>query len=272
MGKAVCDRCFPSRGVLRYDRNYNPGRGLERESRWDRTLMDSMEAGARLRAGASAAGQKELERLARQMYEETFRPLDDLRMRRVVKHKITAMFGPPMVRPDVALVSFQGGGGDAEPSQRTWPPRLLYLDDDFAFGKTLRRAFDAACLHDVLERQTVALATCFPEAPESESEWWTVKTGPGAEWREFSSSWTRRMLVAMRPQAVVVFGAKASKAMEMEDIWQDTERDSRGWLAFGRGEIEQCPAVYCQHLSHGWKRECVEMSLREVERLTRGGE
>lgn len=213
--------------------------------------------------------QEELKRLASRMYCEIFQRLEDPRMREVVNHKVTAMYGPPMVRPDVALVSFQGGGGDDSPSRRTWPGRLLYLDDHFAFGRTLRRQFDDAGLDEVLRERTVAMAACFPEARTSESGRWTSKSGPRAEWREFSSAWVRRMLAAMRPRAVLVFGTKASLALGLEERWRNVEQDSRGWRAFGRATIEDCPAVYCQHLSQGWMRRWVQMSLREVACLVR---
>ncbi len=215
------------------------------------------------------SGHQDVRRLARQMYAETFQRLEDPRLKAVVKHKLTVMYGPPMVRPDLGLISFQGGGGDRSPSMRCWPDRLLYLDDDFSFGRALRSQFTAAGLFDTLEARTVALAACFPEAPTGESNRWMRKTGPMAEWREFSVAWVGRMIAVMRPRAVLVFGTKASRAMGMEGQWCDEERDSRGWQTFGRAEIESCPAFYCQHLSQGWKRENVQFSLREAGRLIR---
>lgn len=215
--------------------------------------------------------QQGLERLARQMYDETFRRLDDSRLNKVVKHKITVMYGPPMVRPDLALVSFQGGGGDRSPSVRSWPEKLLYLDDDFSFGRALRSQFAAVGMVETLERRTVAMASCFPEAPSGEANRWMRKVGARANWREFSVVWVRQMLAAMSPRVTLVFGKKASQAMGMDDEWREEERDSRGWRGFGRAEIEGCPALYCQHLSHGWKTEYVQMSIREAGRLIRGG-
>lgn len=73
------------------------------------------------------------------MYGETFERLDDPRLREVVRDKVTVMYGPPMVQPDLALVSFQRGAGDRTRSARSWPDRLLYLDGHFDFGRTLRR-------------------------------------------------------------------------------------------------------------------------------------
>ena len=177
------------------------------------------------------------------------------------------MYGPPMANPDLMLVSFQGGGGDSSPSEPTWPDRLRYLNSEFDFGRALRRQFREAGLYETLEARTVAMAACFPEAPANQSNGWMAKRGPRAEWREFSSNWVRRMVSAMRPRAVLLFGKKASKAVGLDDRWGDEVLDSRGWRAFGRAEVEGCPAVYCQHLSQGWRRECVQTSLREVGRI-----
>ena len=208
----------------------------------------------------------EIERLAERMYEETFKRLRDADLRGVVKHRITALYGPPMASPDLMLVSFQGGGGDSSPSEPSWPERLRYLDSEFDFGRDLRSQFLEAGLYDTLATRTVAMAACFPEAPASESARWMAKRGPRADWRAFSSSWVRRMVSAMRPRAVLLFGKKASDAVGLAERWRDEVLDSRRWRAFGRAELEGCPAVYCQHLSQGWAREWVQASLGEVGR------
>ena len=208
------------------------------------------------------AQQRELEYLAKQMYEEVFQRLEDPVLREVVRDRITVMFGPPMVRPDVAIVSFQGGAGDRSPSMRTWPPRLAYLDDEFNFGKVLRHQFRKAGLYETLEHRTVAMAACFPEAPSGEAALWARQTGPRAQWREFSSHWVRRMLRAMRPRVVLVLGKNASMSVDLEGRWRDEKRrDSDRHRVFGRAEIEGCPAIYCHHPSQGlsgpWAQECL---------------
>ncbi len=207
--------------------------------------------------------------LARRMYDETFERLDDPRLRGVVGGKVTPMYGPPMVQPDLALISFQGGAGDQTPSARSWPEKLLYLDDDFHFGRSLRSQCAEAGLAETLEERTVAMAACFPEAPSAEAGRWEAKSGPRADWREFSVAWVRQMLAAMSPRAVLVFGMRASRAMGMEGEWRDEHCDGRNWRAFGRAEVEGCPAIYCQHLSQGWNREHVQSSLREAGCLIR---
>ena len=215
-------------------------------------------------------GQRDLERLASRMYNEVFRCLEDPLLRGVVKDKVTAMFGPPMMRPDIALVSFQGGAGDQSPSRRTWPHRLVYLEGNFPFGRTLRSQFRTAGLYESLERRTVAMAACFPEAPVGESRLWTTKTGPRAQWRQFSSHWVRRMLRAMRPHAVLVFGKNASIALDLEGGWRDEEhRASDGHRVFGRAEIEGCPAIYCHHLSQGFSTYWAQACLADLARVVR---
>lgn len=211
---------------------------------------------------ARSAAKRQVECLARQMYGETFERLDDPRLREVVRDKVTVMYGPPMVRPDLALVSFQGGAGDRTRSARSWPDRLVYLDDDFYFGRTLRRQCSLAGLDETLEERTVAMPACFPEAPRAEAGLWIAKSGARAEWRAFSVAWVTRMLAAMSPRAVLVLGMNASRAMGMEGVWRDQRHDARNWRAFGRAEVSGCPAIYCQHLSQGWKREHVQTSLR----------
>ena len=215
-------------------------------------------------------GQKELERLAKRMYDEVFQRLEDPALQAVVKDKVTVMFGPPMVRPDVAIVSFQGGAGDRSPSRRTWPPRLAYLDGEPTFSQTLRRQFHKAGLYEMLEQRTVALAACFPEAPAHESRLWMATTGPRAQWREFSSRWVRRMLRAMHPRAILVVGQKASSALDLEGGWRDEERRaSDGHRVFGRAEIEGSPALYCHHLSQGFSEHWAQMCLTDLGRSVR---
>ena len=55
--------------------------------------------------------QQELEALVRQMYEEIGEMLKDPNCGRVATEKITALYGPPISRPKLALISFQGRCG-----------------------------------------------------------------------------------------------------------------------------------------------------------------
>ena len=209
--------------------------------------------------------QREVDQLALRMYSETMERLECPRWSEVAR-KVTALYGPPMFRPDVFLVTFQGGGEDCSPSRRTWPERLVYLDDCYRFGGALRKNFHMAGLSETLAKRTVAMAACFPEATAAESNKWMVKHGPRAEWRRFSSEWVKRSIGAMRPRAVLVFGDKASRSLGLNQ-WRDVQtRPGRG-MVFGRSEVEGCAAVYCHHLSQGWAREEVQECLAEVKRI-----
>jgi hypothetical protein len=88
--------------------------------------------------------------------------------------------------------------------------RLLYRDDPYKFGTALRRYMGAVGLSDTLANRTVAQAVVFPQAPTSQAGSWMAKTGPKARWREFSKSWTERLVEAQRPKVVLIFGDKAS--------------------------------------------------------------
>ena len=204
------------------------------------------------------------------MYREVFNRLEGSAGE--APRKITVLYGPPLVRPDVFVVSFQGGGQDTSPSPRTWPKRLLYLDDPYRFGERLREHFCNAGLFETLEKRTVAMAACFPEARWFEAGRWAVKSGAKAEWREFSSNWVRRMLHAMRPRVVLVFGIKASDALGLKKAWRDVKRrGSDRHPVYGRAELEGFPAVYCHHLSRGASDSWVQKCLAEVKRLVDAG-
>lgn len=210
--------------------------------------------------------QEEVERLAKCMYRETMERLDDPRWAEVAQ-KVTLLYGPPMVRPDVFLVSFQGGGEDQSPSRPTWPERLVYIDDRYKFGSALRRNFREAGLSETLAKRTVAMAACFPEATSAEANKWMCKRGARAEWRTFSSDWVKRLIGAMRPRAVLLFGDKASRSLGLHHQWRDVQSRPKRGRVYARGEIDGFPAVYCHHLSQGWAKAEVQECLAEVKRL-----
>ena len=207
--------------------------------------------------------QDRLEQLAQQAYDEA-RALRERSGMEEVVGRMTILYGPPLLRSDLALISFQGGGGDPSPSPRTWPPRLLYLDDTYRFGRKLRRHFAAAGLSGVLESSTVALAAVFPEAPARDAAKWMARKGPRAEWRSFSSGWVRRLLLAMRPRVILVFGKNASVSLGIEDEWRDEMIAARRGRVFARGRVYGAPAVYCHHLSQGCKDDEVARCLDEI--------
>ena len=208
--------------------------------------------------------QHELEQLAKCMYKEAFSRLDERRAREVAS-KLTVLFGPPLVRPDVFLVSFQGAGEDCSESRTCWPERLLYLDDGYDFGGWLCNRFRCADLSETLKKRTVAMAACFPEAKAGEQDSW-LKPGPKAEWREFSTKWVKRMIRKTRPRVVLVIGSNASKALGLEDVWRDDVWRRHSGRVYGYAKVEGFPAVYC-HGRQGASNADVQKCLCKVKRL-----
>ena len=210
--------------------------------------------------------QDDLERLAQRAYDEAQELCKQPGMGEVVK-RMTILYGPPRLRPDLALVSFQGGAEDPSPSPTTWPPQLRYLDSPYRFGRNLRRYFGQAGLLQMFESNTVALASVFPEAPACEARKWLAKRGPRARWRQFSSQWTSRLLRAMQPRVILVFGQNASGSLGLEDEWRDAVYAGRRGRVFARGDMFGSPAVYCHHLSQGYKSKEVAFCLNKVKSL-----
>ena len=208
--------------------------------------------------------QHELEQLAKSMYKEALSREEECGIEDACK--ITVLFGPPLVRPDVFLVSFQGADQAPPPSRTCWPKCLLYLDDGYPFGRWLCNRFRCAGLSETLKKRTVAMAACFPEAKAGEQDSW-LKPGPKAKWREFSTKWVKRMIRKTRPRVVLVIGSNASKALELEDKWCDVETGagSKGRV-YGYAKVEGFPAVYC-HGRRGASTADVQKCLDEVKRL-----
>ena len=76
--------------------------------------------------------------LEKQLYKEVDSLLKNEKMREVIKHGITPLYGPIMENPKIALITWQGGGAD-KIIQKETPKQMLYLTDANAFGRTLRR-------------------------------------------------------------------------------------------------------------------------------------
>ena len=213
--------------------------------------------------------QDKLEQLAQRIYDEAHARCELPAMGEVV-NRMTILYGPLRIHPDLALVSFQGGAEDPQPSPKTWPERLQYLDNPYKFGRVLQRYFEQAGLSGTLESNTVALAAVFPEAPTRDARKWMAKTGPRAEWRRFSSHWVRRLLQAMQPRVVLVFGKYASESLGIDDDWRDEVCAEHRGRVFGRGHVFGSPAVYCHHLSQAYKADEVAYCLNEVKSIILG--
>ena len=129
-----------------------------------------------------------IEELLTKAYSATHKLLKDQELGSVVRHGLSISYGPPIPEPDLLLLTFQGGGG-CPVVQKNWPRRLLYLDDDFKFGTTLRRLCRDTGLSASLESSAMAFPAVFPQARSSEAGRWTKKTGPHSVWRRHSVYW-----------------------------------------------------------------------------------
>ena len=209
--------------------------------------------------------QHELEQLAKSMYKEALSREEACGI--VDACKITVLFGPPLVRPDVFLVSSQGADQAPPPSRTCWPKSLLYLDDGYDFGRWLCNRFRCADLSETLKKRTVAMAACFPEAKADEQDSWIVKRGPKAEWLEFSTKWVKRMIRKTRPRVVLVIGSNASKALGLKNKWCPVElRPSDRHMVYGYAKVEGSHAVYC-HGRRGASNADVQKCLCKVKQL-----
>ncbi|WBQ11043.1 hypothetical protein L2D01_04480 [Hyphomonadaceae bacterium ML37] len=186
--------------------------------------------------------------LEKRLYEECRRMLEDESLSKAVQFGLNPLYGPLKKNPDLALISFQGGGADRH-VQTSAPSELLYLSDQYKFGTSLRAHMASAKLSSILQNSTVAHAAVFPQAPTSEASKWINPRDPDRKrWVEFSSHWNEVLLRAQSPKALIFFGEKASNAFGMQ--WKDIERNhGQGHMTFARATWNDIPAFFCHHLS-----------------------
>ncbi len=206
----------------------------------------------------------ELERMLSQAYSETRSLLEDQTLGSVVKRGFIISYGPPILEPDLLLISFQGGRDTLREGQTTWPKRLLYLDSPYKFGRNLRNLCREAGLYSSLETSTMAFPAVFPQAPSSEAGKWKNNKEPYGKWRQHSTEWVRKLATEAKPKVVIVFGAGASGVLEI--AWKEKEYNhGQGWQTFGVSEFCGAPAVFCSHLSQGYSRSEVLKSLARAK-------
>lgn len=191
----------------------------------------------------------DLETITAEAYQASLTLIEETEMRAVVTRGLSLMYGPPIENPNLAFVSFQGGGAD-QTIQRTWPPRLLYRDDPYKFGQALRKYCDTAGLRASLDNSAIALPVVFPQAPTAEAASWMAKSGPKAKWREFSKEWTQKLLLAYQPKVVIVFGEKASRVLGIP--WKGIEKNhGQRHMTYAHAHWHGIPMIFCHHLSIG---------------------
>ena len=210
-----------------------------------------------------------IEGLLREAYSATHKMLKDPELGSVAKDGLLISYGPPIPEPDILLLSFQGGGA-CPVFQKCWPSRLLYLDDDYDFGKALRSLCYDAELSASLESSAMAFPAVFPQAPSSEARRWMNKKGPHSVWRRHSVDWVTRLVDAIQPKVVMVFGKYASDAFGIR--WENKEcGPGRRGQIFGLSTFRGAPAVYCHHLSWGYAKPEASKCFEHAKRLIAEG-
>lgn len=221
-----------------------------------------------------ASCDQKLKELLREAYADTHEKMKVPAVGEVVKDGLIISYGPPISRPDMLLISFQGGANTHRDTHDTWPERLHYLDSTSKdstskFGKNLRQVCRDTDLYHSLDRSAMALPAVFPQAPDREAKLWKRKTGPHADWRMHSVDWVRRLTREIRPKVVIVFGRGTSDALGI--VWEQTEHNHKqGWLTFGASTFEGYPALYCMHLSRP-SNDAVLKSFRYAKGIIEAG-
>ena len=210
-----------------------------------------------------------IEELLREAYSSTHDMLKDSTLGSVVQHGLLISYGPPIPQPDLLLLSFQGGG-ESPVVQETWPRRLLYANDPYKFGTTLRGLCRDTGLYSSLQSSAMAFPAVFPQAPSSEAGRWMKKTGPHAVWRRHSADWVERLVKAINPRVVIIFGNKTSEVFDLR--WEKIERfHSQNHQTYGESTFQGAPAVFCHHLSQGFVKAEALKCFRYAKRLISEG-
>ena len=207
-----------------------------------------------------------IEELLREAYSNTHEMLNDSTLGSVVQHGLLISYGPPIPKPDLLLLSFQGGGAD-QVVQKEWPKKLLYVDSPHRFGKTLEELCRVTGLYTSLKTSTMAFPTVFPQGPSKEADRWEKGSGPYSVWRHHSVDWVERLVKAINPKVVIVFGDRASRVFGIS--WEKIERfHSQNHQTFGVSTFQDATAVYCHHLSQGFVKsealKCFEYAKRLI--------
>lgn len=171
-----------------------------------------------------------------------------------VQRGMNVLYGPPILRPKVMIVSVQGGGADGKPPQTTWPPELAYLDGRHEFGRRLVRDFDNAGLGHVLRQCTVATNLVFPQAADF-GKW---QRTPGAQaWLAKSAAWATQLIMLMGPKVLLTYGNAPFERL--------TSRRKRNKVE--ETQWQGIPLIACGHLMRGARLEERADAMARVKRL-----
>ncbi len=92
------------------------------------------------------------------------------------------------------------------------------------------------------------------------------KTGPHSVWRRHSADWVKRLVKAIKPKVVIVFGDRASRVFDIG--WEEVEhKHGQGHQTFGVSTFQGAPAVFCHHLSQGYVKSEALKCFRYAKEL-----
>ena len=174
----------------------------------------------------------------------------------VVKDGLLISYGPPILEPDLLLLSFQGGGTD-QVVQKNWPKKLLHLNSPERFGKKLRELCCATGLYTSLETSTMAFPTVFPQGPSKEADCWEKGSGLYSVWCHHSVDWVERLVKDDQSQSSHRFRGQGFKSIrhslgedrafsfsKASNIWRvDVSWRSCGVLSSSVSELPQARSL-----------------------------
>ena len=110
-----------------------------------------------------------IEGLLREAYSKSHEMLKDPELGSVVQHGLIISYGPPIPKPDLLLLSFQGAGDD-KVVQKEWPKKLLYVGSPYKFGTNLRKLCRDTGLYPQLEKsRTIGVSRRLPSGQGNEA-------------------------------------------------------------------------------------------------------
>ena len=213
----------------------------------------------------------ELKEVEKQLYDEVKKYLKDRDLRSAVEYGLTPLYGPLMKNPDIALLTFQGGGANKLIQEKA-PHQMLYLNDNERFGNVLRKYMNECGLYEKFTKSTVAHAVIFPQAPVTMAQkWLSSKNEPIKFWRDFSVKWTKKLILLQNPKIIIIFGQKTENLLDVK--WNNNTLE---FPHYGEGEItisekensdnfETFKVIYCHHLSQGYTSNGVRKCFNKVK-------
>ncbi|HKW34172.1 MAG TPA: hypothetical protein VJN92_14265 [Candidatus Acidoferrum sp.] len=151
--------------------------------------------------------EKDAERLCNLIYSETkafYETIAD----RCENQGFQILLGPPFVEAPILFIGYQPGRGLKSPeeerqygSEDRWPSRCEYVTEDWALARNMRLMFP----QELLER-CVGLNAIFVRSPNAQHYRSRVEAKLRREIEVFCLVSIGRILAALRPKLVVIFG------------------------------------------------------------------